>query len=232
MKDLKKHIGILGLGVRSTLFYLQELNKRYQEKLGHHHTFPCIVYHIDFDTLNPFLPNQFDKIIPSLKTHLDELFSLPIKRAIIPNITLHEAFDLAKFNYPIAHPLSLMIKYLKEKKIHKVTLFGSRYTMQSTFIKSFLKNEHIDVRIPSQENMDTLDIIRQKVYNNKETHDDIEAYMKLIKNYSNNATILIACTELSILNNHMPPQKSIVDLTLLQIEEVLKKEFALEMNEQ
>ena len=101
MNTFINHIGILGLGSRSTLFYIKELHKKIHLLLGDYHTFPCLVYNIDFNTINPYLPNQFDKLVPKLKEYLDQLFKLKITVCIIPNITLHETYDFGNLNHNI-----------------------------------------------------------------------------------------------------------------------------------
>jgi len=215
------HIGILGLGSRSTLFYIEELNKKVHSVLGDYHTFPCIVYNVDFNTINPYLPNQFDKLVPKLKEHLDSLFKLKITVCIIPNITLHETYDIGHLNFNILHPIQLVIEFLKGNKINQITVFGSKYTMTSNYLKTSLDKHHIRVEIPNNEDIKTIDLIRQKLYSYSETPSDIEHYNALISKYSVKTHILIACTELSILHHEIKLPAHVIDCASLQIEKTL-----------
>ena len=221
MKPEKQQIAILGLGSRSTLFYLEALNTRYQKQFGDYHTFPCLLYNVDFNTINSYLPNVFDKLIPQLTHYLNELFKLPVTNCIIPNITLHEAYDRAQLKHNIAHPVNLAIDFIKSNEIKKMTIIGSKYTMEGDYISSQLKEEHIHIHIPKTEHIETFDTLRQKIYNHTETSQDIEEYKNLINHYSKQGHVLVACTELSILNKEIQPNNCIIDLALLQIEKVL-----------
>ena len=77
-------IGILGLGIQSTLFYTNYLHTRYYQEFGKYHTYPYLQYQIDFDELNQFLPNNFDILLPRLEKIIIKLKELPPKKWIIP----------------------------------------------------------------------------------------------------------------------------------------------------
>ena len=49
-------LGILGLGSRTTQFYIQELNRMFQAKKGGYSTCPFILLNTDFHKINTFLP--------------------------------------------------------------------------------------------------------------------------------------------------------------------------------
>ncbi|WP_142783535.1 aspartate/glutamate racemase family protein [Changchengzhania lutea] len=220
MATKTEHIGILGLGSRSTQFYLDMLNKKYHEKYGDYHTCPFILYNIDFNSLNNYLPNKFNKLTLALNKHLDALFNLPIKICIIPNITLHEAYDFGGFDYKILHPITLCINYLKKHQIKKITLFGSLYTMQSDYITSKLAAKGIQVFIPIEVHLKELDTLRKKAYNRSETPSDMNRYHDLLNKYSNHSHVLLACTELSILS-HQIEKINVIDMATLQIDKAL-----------
>ncbi|HCY80239.1 MAG TPA: hypothetical protein DHV22_00810, partial [Xanthomarina gelatinilytica] len=93
------------LGHRSTLFYLDALNKAYHEEEQGYSTCPFILYNTDFNSINPYLPNQFKKLLPTLKNYLRNLEKLPISHLLVPNITLHEVMDKLDTNLKIIHPL-------------------------------------------------------------------------------------------------------------------------------
>tara|TARA_R110002111_G_scaffold177132_7_gene243150 strand:- start:3110 stop:3787 length:678 start_codon:yes stop_codon:yes gene_type:complete len=221
MNTFINHIGILGLGSRSTLFYIKELHKKIHLLLGDYHTFPCLVYNIDFNTINPYLPNQFDKLVPKLKEYLDQLFKLKITVCIIPNITLHETYDFGNLNHNILHPIQLVIEFLKANKINQIIVFGSKYTMTSNYLKTSLNKHDIRVDIPNKEDIETIDLIRKKLYSYSETPSDIEQYDTLISKYSINTHVLIACTELSILHHEIKLSSNVIDCAFLQIEKTL-----------
>ena len=212
--------GILGLGIRSTHFYIEELNKRYHAIHGDYHTFPCLVRYVDFNQLNPFLPNNFERLIPELKRMLDNFFEMSIYSCLIPNITLHEAYDLSKLDYKIIHPLELTIDTLLKQEITSVVLFGSMYTMNSDYITSRLEKHGISVGHPSDIDMQLIDNFRKKIYSGAETEDDFMAYKNISKTYMKSHHVLISCTELSIYSGMLEGSK-IIDMAFLQIDKAL-----------
>ncbi|QXP59154.1 aspartate/glutamate racemase family protein [Olleya sp. HaHaR_3_96] len=213
-------LGILGLGSRSTLFYLEQLNKTYHAVKGDYHTFPSITYSIDFNTINPFLPNQFETLRPLVDKSLKALFSHNIDHCIIPNITLHETTDQLLLTKTILHPLALSIKHLKLINTSEVIVFGSLYTMSSTYILNHFKSEKITVVLPEKEDQISIDNCRKKLYNYSETETDFINYKKLITKYSQNYVVVIACTELSLWSNQLGNSK-VIDMALLQVQEAI-----------
>ena len=214
-------LGILGLGSRSTLFYLEQLNTQFHALKGDYHTFPSITHTVDFNTINPYLPNQFNTLKPVVKQQITSLFKDNVHSCIVPNITLHETIDQLQFDKPILHPVTLSIQYLKDKNISNVVIFGSLYTMSSDYITNQLQSEHITVTLPSKSEQITIDNCRKKLYNYSETDTDFEAYKALAEKYSKTSIVLIACTELSLWTIALK-NTNVVDMALLQINKAIK----------
>ncbi|PKG52763.1 aspartate/glutamate racemase family protein [Olleya sp. 1-3] len=222
IKKQSEVLGILGLGSRSTLFYLEQLNTQFHTLKGDYHTFPSITHTVDFNTINPYLPNQFNTLKPVVKQQITSLFKDNVHSCIVPNITLHETIDQLQFDKPILHPITLSTQHLKAQNISNVIVFGSLYTMSSDYITNQLRSENITVTLPSKSDQITIDNCRKKLYSYSETDIDFEEYKALIEKYSKNNIVLVACTELSLwtiaLNN-----KNIVDMALLQINKAIER---------
>ena len=216
MKNQSKVLGILGLGSRSTLFYLEQLNKQYHALKGDYHTFPSITYNVDFNTINPYLPNQFEILKPVVSQQIASLLKDNVHSCIVPNITLHETIDLLEFDKPILHPVTLSLQHLKNQNVSNVVVFGSLYTMGSDYITNQLHSENITVTLPSKSDQITIDNCRKKLYNYSETNTDFEEYKALIEKYSKNSIVLVACTELSLWSTKFK-KDTLVDMALLQI---------------
>ncbi|WP_033958877.1 aspartate/glutamate racemase family protein [Psychroserpens jangbogonensis] len=221
MAKQSKQTCILGLGERSTQYYVNTLHNKFHEKLGDFHTFPFLMYQIDFNLINPFLPNQFDKLIPELTNTLNEISKFEVEQYLIPNITLHETLDKIAHNLNIVHPIQLTIAYCKANDINTIVLFGSQYTMTSNYISDALKAEGINTKRPTAEEQIDIDNFRKKVYNNSDLDSDFRNYQNLIQLYSKDYLVVTACTELSLCHNQLDHPK-VIDMALLQIQQVLK----------
>ena len=211
-------LGILRLGSKSTLFYINELNT-ILNKDASRDTYSVKIVDTDFTTINNLLPNPSKELDEIIRNYINELCKVNIKTILIPNITLHETIDRLKIDAHIAHPLHSTISEIKKHKQKEIVLFGSSYTMQSNYIKSIFDNNNIKTLLPSIEDMQHIDDIRKQVYMETITEDLRESFHLTIKKYTKNKSIVIACTELSLLI----PKKNInvFDMALIQINEAV-----------
>ncbi|WP_299229448.1 aspartate/glutamate racemase family protein [uncultured Psychroserpens sp.] len=220
MNSVSNQLCVLGLGSRSTQFYIEALHERYHNCFGNYHTFPFILYQIDFNRINIHLPNQFDQLIPELTDCLNSISRLPTQRYLIPNITLHETLDKIDHDLSIIHPIELTINYCSAQDINEIVLFGSQYTMQSSYISKALKAQGITTIIPSDQNILEIDDFRKKLYTHSDSEEDFSRYKKLIDHYTASYHVVIACTELS-LNHKKLYNEKLIDMAMLQIDHII-----------
>jgi aspartate racemase len=213
----QEYIGVLGLGEKSTQIYTNKLNEYYRSLYGDFSTCPYKMLNTDFNKINPFLPNEFDKFLPYLKEQLLELNEMGVFQILIPNITLHIVLDQLELPSEvydkIVHPIKKSIDLLKEEGISQITIIGTRHTSVSkSFIDYFVKLG-IDVNVMSNENIKKIDELRIAVYE-KGYSPQLERKLFSITSQYNNP--LLCCTELSILNKGSFE----LDLVKTQLEQV------------
>ncbi len=217
MNNIK--IGILGLGNKSTIFYIDELNKRFNALFKGYSTCPFVLYNINFENINPYLPNDFNKLKPLLSLYVKDIKNLGINYLLIPNITLHEAIDKIYIDLAIAHPVQLTIDKLIEREKTEAVIFGSLYTMESAYLKNAFAQREILLIEPSEEHKKFIDYIRRQIYCEQESEKDLEEYRRLLNLYSKDHALIIGCTELSIYATQT--QNNIFDMASFQIEKIL-----------
>ena len=66
-------IGIIGLGHFSTQYYQSELHRRYNKIQSGYATFSFLLYQVDFNLINPYLPSQFDILVPTIQKMIDNI---------------------------------------------------------------------------------------------------------------------------------------------------------------
>ncbi|QRM90261.1 hypothetical protein FG167_13785 [Lacinutrix sp. WUR7] len=213
-------LAVLGLGSRSTLFYLSELNRLYNQAKGGYSTCPFVLLNTDFNAINVLLPNPSEELDAVLKTYISEIETYNLQQILIPNITLHETIDRLHIAKDVLHPVNLSIKKIKANNWNKVVLFGSLFSMHASYIKNQLLANGIEVALPTQEDMEFIDDVRKQIYNETETTELIEKYHSLINSYSTNNPVIISCTELSILKPK--GNNNVLDMADVQIEEAIK----------
>lgn len=214
-------LGLLGLGSHTTSYYINEINRLFQNKHGGYSTMPFKMLNADFNKINPFLPNQFDTLIPITKTYIEALMAMDVDKIIVPNITLHQTIDQLEMGPEVKakliHPVDVAIEKLTSYGVAEIVLFGSKYTMTAAYIRDRLMKAGIAVQIPSKHDQERIDLIRRKVYETGQTKLLSDQIKKVSSNYDN-FPILIACTELSILHNSIPQS---FDMVQLQIQEAI-----------
>ena len=217
-------LGILGLGSKSTIFYVKELNRLYHEIYSNYSTCPFTLVNTNFDRINNLLPNYSAILGDVVSEYLKQLIAHGVDSILIPNITLHETIDkiIDEGNYGVSiiHPLSNTISKLKENDIKEVALFGSYYTMNSGYIPSYFNHNGVQIITPSPSDMKDIDEIRKHVYAEKDIKENATLFDKLVNQYSEEYYIVLACTELSILNSKS--NQWIYDMARIQINEAMK----------
>ncbi|TXE15947.1 hypothetical protein ES692_14415 [Psychroserpens burtonensis] len=206
-----KQLVILGLGARSTLFYQEKLHELYFNQEGQYATFPFILKQLDFNAINPYLPSNTAVISPILCREL-KVYNSSEVNLLVPNITIHEIFDSMQFELHIIHPYKLLVTELANKIINNLVFFGTKYTNDNSNIASYCAG--LSIEKLRKDEIVFLDDLRKKVYFNTETNQDIRTYNTMIAKYSENNTVIIACTELSIINTNS--SERVIDLALLQ----------------
>lgn len=209
-------LGILRLGNKSTLFYLNELKTILNKEINQDNSLLKIV-DTDFTEINNLLPNPSKELDEIIRNYLNELCALGIKTVLIPNITLHETIDRLKTDVHIAHPVHSTISEIKKHNQKDVFLFGSSYTMQSNYIKSIFEKSNINILLPSEKDRQHIDDIRKQVYNESVTKDILENFHLILDKYSSKS-IVIACTELSLLT---PKKTNVFDMARIQVNDAI-----------
>lgn len=221
---MKNNIGLLGLGTHSTNFYIEQLNQAFNKMHGGFSTCPFYMLNIDFDDINPFLPNEQRILVPVLDYYLNEIKELGADIVLIPNITLHHSFDLLpeeqKEKYNVVHPYKLGIDSLKEVGAKQVLLIASAFNMQSDYVREIFEEEGIEIVVPSENEIEEIDKLRKLAYENDLEQKNLQVFQEIVRKYEVNFPVLIACTELSIAAQKIETN-NVLDLALLQIEETI-----------
>ncbi|MBC7555818.1 MAG: aspartate/glutamate racemase family protein [Chryseobacterium sp.] len=212
--------GILGLGAYSTQYYLGEIQRKFKERNKEFSTCPYLLYQIDFQEINPFLPDQFLILKPKVELVLNEIYELGISNLLVPNITLHETLDQIETPVKLYHPVNLAMDHLVKNRISNVTVFGTLYTMNSQYLRKIFSENNIEIMLPSNKDQKWLDDFRKAVFEQNCNENQIKTFQDLITEYSHKNPVLISCTELSVFAFKNNPD--CIDMADLQIEEFLK----------
>ncbi|MGB2686176.1 MAG: aspartate/glutamate racemase family protein, partial [Olleya sp.] len=201
-------------------FYIKTLNAMYNKKYGGFSTCPFKLLNVDFDAINKLLPNTSNALDTIVKTHLNTLDALKVDNILVPNITLHETIDRLQIKTNVIHAIQETISKITGNNHVNVTIFGTLYTMQSNYLTSQFTAQSINIIKASDADMQLIDNLRIAVYNGDANPKQLNIFNDLLNKYTKNGIVVLACTELSVINTSN--SKLVYDMARIQIQAAIK----------
>jgi len=202
-----KTVGIIGgLGPESTVDYYQRIIALYRQRTADGHYPEFIVVSVDLRKGLDFMDaNELSGMADYLLEAIGRLARAGADFAIISANTPHIVFDDVAPNSPI--PLISIVEATcaaaKARKLKRLALFGTRYTMQANFYPKVLAREGIDLLMPEREEQD---YIHEKYFSElvpgkflPETRAGLLAIVDRMKAKSGIDGVILAGTELPLL---------------------------------
>ncbi len=228
-----KTIGLIGgMSWESTVEYYKIINETVKLRLGGFHSAKCLMYSVDFEKIEILQhENKWDELTDIMIDIAKKLKGAGADFIVICTNTMHKmARDIEeKAQIKVLHIAEAAGKEIINRKIKKVGLLGTSFTMEQDFYKKLLEdNFNIDVIIPSAKERE---IIHKVIYDelckgiiNEESKDE---YIKIINNLVLNGAdgIILGCTEIPLLIKQEDVDVPIFDTTA--IHSISAVEFAL-----
>lgn len=225
-----KKIGLVGgISWTSTLDYYKYINEGINQRLGGLNSAHCLIYSLNFsDVQDKGWVNSFDLIYNACKN----LAFSNVDAIVLGANTAHLFADKiqSKINIPIIHIAEGTAREVKKKKLNKVGLLGTKYTMEMDFYKNKLKENNIEIIIPSEKkDIDEIqNIVKNELGKGIVTKESKEKFI----NYANKLVargaegIVLGCTEIPMLIEQKDFNFPIFDTTKIHVENIIT--FALE----
>ena len=202
-----KTVGIIGgLGPESTVDYYQRIIALYRQRTADGHYPEFIVVSVDLRKGLDFMDaNELSGMADYLLEAIGRLARAGADFAIISANTPHIVFDDVAPNSPI--PLISIVEATcaaaKARKLKRLALVGTRYTMQANFYPKVFAREGIDLLMPEREDQD---YIHEKYFSElvpgkflPETRAGLLAIVDRMKTKSGIDGVILAVTELPLL---------------------------------
>ncbi|KGL63562.1 aspartate/glutamate racemase family protein [Polaribacter sp. Hel1_85] len=201
-----KKIGLIGgITPESTILYYRILNQLNASNLGKPHSAEVVINSFDFGQIAKLQKESrwdlLDEIMAEAGKNLENAGA---KCIVICANTMHLCIDAVRnvVNIPVIHIAEATAKNILEKKLTKVALLGTKYTMEKDFFKDILTSFGIETMIPELEERE---IIHNVIYDELSTgfinSDSKEKYIKIINRLIKNGAegIILGCTEIPLL---------------------------------
>lgn len=202
-----KTIGVIG-GVtwESTLEYYRIMNEAVKERLGGYHSPKVLLYSVNFDEVfhlqksgnDPGLLEMMLRIARNLEGGGAECL-------VIAANTLHRLADEieSRISIPLLHIADATAEKIKDRKIEKVGLLGTKYTMEEDFYRRRLKERHgIETLVPDEEDRRLVHrVIMRELALGTIRVESREKYLEIMKKLVEGGAegIILGCTEIPLL---------------------------------
>ena len=201
-----KTVGLLGgMSWESTVTYYQIVNETVKEKLGGLHSAKILMYSVDFAEIEKLQASgnweQSAQILADAACRLEKAGADFI--AICTN-TMHKVAPQIQshINIPILHIADATADELTKANIKTVALLGTKYTMTQDFYKNKISKRNINVLIPDDKDIETINhVIYDELCRGIISDASRKEYVRIISSLQQKGAqgVILGCTEIGLL---------------------------------
>ena len=228
-----KKIGLIGgLTWESTAEYYRLINEMVHERLGKRHSAEMIVGSFDFDPINRMIvENNWDGVAELLFEMARNLEKAGAECLLICCNTLHRLADRLECpgGAKLIHIIDVIADEIIFRKMKKVGLMGSTYTMKEDFYRDRLAQQGIEVVIPEENDMKIImEVIETELGVGKIKKSSRKYFVEIINNLRAKGAegVILGCTEIPLLIRKQDTPVALFDSTWLHSAAAVN--FALE----
>ena len=224
-----KTIGLIGgMSWESTVTYYQVINETVKNTLGGFHSSKIMMYSVDFAELEKNMSEgNWDgnaKILAEASKRLEKAGADFI---VIATNTMHKLVPQIekKINIPILHIANATANAIKKDGHKKVALLGTKFTMTQDFIKQKLIDAGLEVIIPDEEDINTVnEIIFNELCLGNVLDSSREKYKRIIEKMKEKGAegVILGCTEIGMLIKENDSVLPVYDTTLIHAAEAAR----------
>ncbi|HCM84527.1 MULTISPECIES: aspartate/glutamate racemase family protein [Enterococcus] len=228
-----KTIGLLGgMSWESTVTYYTRINEIVNQKLGGLHSAKIKLASVDFEEIEKCqVANEWEKSGEILGKEALQLEQAGADFLVICTNTMHKvAPQIADYlSIPILHIADATIAELQEKDIKKVALLGTKYTMTQDFYKQKIIESEIEVWIPTEEDIETVNqIIFDELCHGKILSESKAKFIAVIEQVVKAGAegVILGCTEIGLLIQQMDVTIPVFDTTEIHSQKAVEQALA------
>ena len=220
-----KTIGLIaGMSWQSSVVYYELINRKVKEVLGGFHSCKNVMLTVDFAEIEKLQhENNWEALDNMMATAAMQLEKAGADIIILCTNTMHLCSEAIKkaITIPFLHIAEATAQKIKKQKIRKVALLGTKFTMEKDFYKEILRQHHIEVIIPTEEERTKIHtIIYGELVHSTIKDNSREIYKTIIKNLENRCAegVILGCTEIPLLISDTDVDIPVFDTTTIHAE--------------
>ena len=225
-----KTIGLLGgMSWESTLSYYKSINQGVKQQLGGLNSAKICLYSVNFEQIEKLQhQGKWDETAGILSDAARSVEKGGADVLLICTNTMHKVAPQIEENIsiPILHIADATAEKLLEKKISKVGLLGTNFTMEQEFYKGRLTDKFaIDVVVPEEEDrLKVHNIIYQELCRGEIKESSRAEYIRIIDKLRNQGAeaVILGCTEIALLVQQQHTDVPLFDTTAIHAEAAVR----------
>ncbi len=228
-----KRIGLLGgMSWESTVTYYQMINEAVKRRLGGLHSAELVLYSVDFAEIEKCqAEGDWERSGEILSEAAAALERAGAEMILICTNTMHKVAPQIQANIqvPLVHIAEATADELNRRGIRRAALLGTKYTMTQDFYKAKLVEAGIEVLVPDEADMETVnDVIYQELCLGEIRAESKEKFLAIIRRLESQGAegVILGCTEIGLLVKQEDVELPVFDTTLIHGEKAV--EMALE----
>ncbi len=200
-------IGLVGgMSWSSTVLYYRILNETVRDTLGGRNSAKLILHSVNFaEHLAIHREVGWEGVTREIVDIGRRLEAAGADFLVLAVNTIHKvAAEVGReVGLPILHIADAVAEEIKSRRVSRVGLLGTHYTMEEAFYRTRLNERHgIRVLVPEAEDRKSIDtIIYDELVRDVVTEDSKQACLRVIEELAENGAegIVLGCTELPLL---------------------------------
>ena len=225
-----KTIGLLGgMSWESSLEYYRVINEETRKQLGGSHSAKCLMYSFNFNEIEMLQHGgKWDELTNEIVLQSQKLKDGGAEFLLICTNTMHiMAPEIEKgTGLKVLHIADATGEEIKRRDMKKVGLIGTKFTMEGTFYKDRLKENHnIEVIIPDEEDrVIAHEIIYNELVVGKITDSSRKKYIEIIEKLAQKGAegVILGCTEIPLLIKQSDVKVPVFDTTTIHAKAAVK----------
>ena len=228
-----KVIGLIGgMSWESTVEYYKIINETVKERLGGLSSAKILLYSLNFAEIEKLQrEGKWAEATEVMRDAARRLEGGGADCLLICTNTMHKMASEVEgaVNIPLLHIADATAREIKKKKIERVALLGTKFTMEEDFYKGRLMEKYfLDVIIPPEEDRN---IINQVIYHElclgKIREESRKEFRRIIEGLAAGGAegVILGCTEISLLIKQQDSPVELFDTTAIHA--IAAVDFAL-----
>lgn len=202
-----KTIGLIGgMSWESSLEYYRIINETVKETIGGLHSAKSIMFSYDFEEIESLQHlGKWTELTDSMTEIARRLENAGAELIVICTNTMHKVADEIQrsLSIPIIHIADATAEKIIEKKLQKIGLLGTKFTMEEGFYKDRLEKKYgLKVMIPDKEERQVIhDIIYNELVLGQLKEQSRNVFFNVIQQLIALGAegIVLGCTEIPLL---------------------------------